>query len=234
MSAGGPYETKQNILTFIQKVNNKIVLSDITDAVYNSATEMINYKTDTNWEIFSGSQILNGTGENHVFSRIVPIVTLTNVVIIAKDETETELIVSGIDRQVWFNRDTGLIERISIRDDIRVTGSSTTIATSPVFPQGIENIRITGTFGRVDGSHESVATLALLQTLIVMKQMGFMFPTLARASDLIQERIGEYEYRVGDMQYSNLDKNQKLTLDGYIAHLFDCLPKDDKIWVEAV
>jgi len=229
--AGGPYETRANILTFLQKVKSDLVLADITDTVYNASTEMINNKTDTYWEIFAGDLYINGEGTDRFFSPVVPIVTLTNVQLIFRDGTTEDLITSGVDKQVWFNDETGEIARIDKygMDDITRDPDP-----GPRFPEGLKNIKITGTFGRDASNHDSLNILKLLQTLLVMKIMNFQFPSDFRQVDLIQERIGEYEYRIGDMQTSKVGKNQKMTLEGYIDYLFNLLPKDDAISVMGV
>jgi hypothetical protein len=224
---GGPYETKANILAFLQKLKSDLTLADITDMIYNASTEMINSKTDTYWEIFSGDLYQDGTGRDHVFCPVVPIATLTGLVIIATDETEDSLDVSGSDRQVWYNSKTGIIKRVNWYED-RIERDTDYGA---IFPLGVQNIKITGTFGRDATNHDTLNILKLLQTFICMKILGFQFPSKFNVVDAIEEKIGEYSYRIGDMQYTTNLKNQKFTLDGYIDMLFGLLPKDDQLEV---
>jgi len=224
---GGPYETKANILAFLQKIKSDLTLADISDVMYNSSTEQINNRTDTYWKIYSGSLYINGEGIGHIYSPVVPIATLTGLSIISSDLTEETLDVSGSDREVAFDIETGLIERIS-QFDLQVEKGIEYGESGSVFPIGIDNIKITGTFGRDALLHDSLNILKFLQTLIVARMMGFMYPTDFNAVDIAEEKIGEYSYKIGDMQYSNNDKNQKRTLEGYIEYLFSILPQDDK------
>jgi len=228
---GGPYASKSEVLGFLQKIKSDLTLADITDLVYFPPVQIINQRTDTHWEIFNGTILMDGHGENYILIPIVPIVTITEILIEKIDETTESLDLAGTDRQVWWNTDTGVLTRIN-PNNIDITRGRG-FFDGPLFPRGQQNIAVTGTFGR-DVGHDAEDILKLLHILLVMKIMNFQFPSKFRAVDLVQERIGEYEYRIGDMQYSRLDSNQKLTLDGYINMLFDTLPKDDQYTVEAV
>lgn len=224
---GGPYTTKSAIIAFISTIQSDVTIaeSDISDVMLASTTEQINYRTDTVWEVYSGTLYVDGRGEDFVFSPITPIVTLTGVAIIAQDTTVESLILTGTSREVWWNEETGCIKRINWDEShIEVDPQE-----GLYFPEGLKNIRLIGTFGRA--THANI--LAMLQTLLVLKLLTFKYPSTL-VLDLIMEKIGEYQYRVGDQATSRDPKNIKKTLDGYIEYLFDCLPKDDKLTVLAV
>jgi hypothetical protein len=221
---GGPYTTKAAIIDFISTIQSDIIITvnDISDVVLASTTEQINYKTDTAWQVYAGILYIDGNGERSIFSPLVPIVTLTELAIIGKDTTEEKLILTGINRQVWWNNETGCISRLD--------WDKSHIEVDPLwgeyFIEGQNNIRLTGTFGRATFAN----TLALLQQLMVFKILTFKFPDLK--TDMIMEKIGEYQYRIGEGAKNSV--NEKRTLDGYIDYLFSCLPKDDKLCVVAI
>lgn len=223
---GGPYVTKQAVVDFAVSLKTDLTVADITDAMLTATTQMINKETDTYWQVYAGDLYVDGRGEDFIFSPIVPIVTLTAVKIIDIDTTEESLTVSGTDREVWFNEETGLIKRIDYY-------GSTDIQRDPdpgaLFPEGVKNIKITGTFGRATYAE----LLAMLQTMLIIQMLRFKYPSEFN-TDLISERIGEYEWRASEMQYSKDPKNSKKTLDGYISYLYSMLPQDDKLCVLAV
>ncbi len=208
----GPYASKATILELGQKLKPDLVLADISDMFLNSATQIIEVKTGKTWDSpLTPILYIDGRGEPFVFSPITPIRTLTEVAIIAPDTTEELLDVSGSDREVWFNDITGEIKRISSFEDIARPYSGA------CFPEGIKNIRITGTFGKVS---TELPILELLQTLLVFQMLALIFPKEFRLTDLTGEKIGEYSYTLAAMEYSVNPDNQRKTLDGYIAWLF--------------
>jgi hypothetical protein len=221
--SGGPYATRVEIEAFASKMNPDFLSADLTDKEILAAQEIINERSDTVWNLFSGSKYVDGTGNPYIFSPIVPIVTLTSVKIIAIDTTETSLIVSGSTREIIADFETGMIKRVQ---GIGVEyGEENEIG--PYFPLGVQNIKLTGTFGQ---NGASANTLNLLQTLLCILTLSKKFSGKYN-SDLVMERIGEYEYRTDPMQYSKNPKNQKMTLEGYIDYLFESLPKEGSVCV---
>lgn len=228
---GGPYASKVEALAFINELVDGTILTstDITDAEMDMAKEIINNKTDTYWEVTtSGSLYLDGTGKDHVFSTIVPIVTLTKCEIIALDDTVESLVVSGSTKEIIYDPNTGLIKRVVVSEDDWLMKD--TDDESVFFPYGIRNVKITGTFGK---DSDSINILKQLQILLVLQLMQKKFVGKLNP-DLVMEKIGEYEYRVSEMQYAKDPKNTKLTLEGYIDFLFRSLPQDGKILVLGV
>jgi hypothetical protein len=228
---GGPYASKAEALAFINNLvdGTPLTSDDITDAEMSMANEIINNRTDTYWKVTtSGSLYLDGTGKNYVFSTIVPIVTLTACVIIALDDTTESLTVSGSAKEIIYDPNTGLIKRVVVSEDDWLMKD--TDDESVFFPLGIRNIKITGTFGK---DSDSINILKQLQILLVLQLMQKKFVGKIKP-DLVMEKIGEYEYRVSEMQYAKDPKNTKLTLEGYIEFLFKSLPQDGKILVMGV
>ena len=64
--------------------------------------------------------------------------------------------------------------------------------------------------------------------MLIVQLLSRKMPSIIK-SDVFMEKIGEYEYRMSDKLYGAENKdNKKLTIEGYINFLFDCLPKDGK------
>lgn len=214
----GPYATASEVLEFAINLKSDLVIGDIKDVFMNSATQIIEVKTGKTWDaIISRSLYVDGRGEPFVFCPIRPILTLTALAIISPDTTEESLDVAGTDREVWYNDETGLISRINDCEEIQRPYSGA------VFPHGVKNIKITGTFGKVS---TELPILKLLQILLVTQMLGLIFPSDFRLVDLKGEKIGEYSYTLADMEYSTNNDNQRKTLDGYIAWLFAQLDEE--------
>lgn len=223
------YVTAEDMVVFLRDLFPAIQESDITSILFSASFDEINQRSETTWQVTSVNQLADGRGSSVIFCPIVPIQTLTAVIIIAKDETEESLIISGTDRQIWFDNETGKIEIILGSTGIEVSGNEESpFKTSRVFPKGVRNIRMEGTFGRTTVP----ATVSFLQMLIILKYLSFQHPT-RYAVDLIQEKIGRYSKAFG-VPANQAVQNQKRGIDGMIEYLYSVLPQDDAIWIEAV
>jgi len=224
---GGPYATKADVVAFVNSsldVSDQICESDIADYEMLLAQEIINNRTDTYWEITSSptTLYLDGKGFTEIVCTLVPITSLTSISIIAIDGTETALVLTGINKNCVYDPDTGIIRRTYTNNEEFQMDSDDRGA---IFPEGIGNVKIVGTFG---GVRSSTNILKMLQIMLVIQLLGKKMPSIV-TSDIFMEKIGEYEYRMSDKLYSVENKdNKRLTLEGYINYLFDCLPKDGK------
>lgn len=213
-----PYITKAEVLVLAQILKSD--LTDIPDDFMDASGEIIEGKTKV-WEIVTADQYLNGEGTNFIFCPTVPINSLTGLYIIASDTSEESLDVSGTDRQVWFDGSTGQIRRIAVNRDIARYPDAGDLD-APLFPTGLQNIRISGNFGK--GPYK---ILKVLQTMLIFQMLERIYPKEFKAGDIVSEKLGEYSYNIGVMEYTKDPKNQKKTLEGYIDWLFDQLPKDE-------
>ena len=224
------YTSKGSALVILLDYNSSAVESDIPDYFVTAADDEINFRTDSQWEADSvdQTQLLDGRGVASIFSKIVPIVSLTEVVIIDDDESETSLDLSGSDREIRYNAETGEI--------FRITSSVTNLIERDVeddrggltFPDGVANVRVVGKFGRTQASD----LLRFIANMIILRMMSRKQPSKYAVAGKISERIGKYQYNLG--AGSGSGENQGLTLDGYINYLFNILPKQDSVWIEAV
>jgi hypothetical protein len=214
----GSFATAQEIATYIGAIDSTFILSSVSSIILDATTRLIQQKTEKTWSINYGPLYLDGRGEDFIFSPVTPIASLTGVFIIAPDLSEDSLTVSGVDRQVWFNEETGEIKFIDadVFDIVRDSVGSR-------FTKGIKNIRIEGVFG-VDAS--SAPTLKLLQCLLYLQLLGLQNSEFL-VGDIKSEKIGEYSYQLSDMEKSGNPKNQKKTLEGWINDLIDSLRDTD-------
>lgn len=225
-----PFTSKGSAVIFLRNYDPNIVEDDIPDYFVDAATEEINERSDTQWEIDTADQtfIIDGTGNRFIHVPTIPIISLTELVIINSDETEESLIVSGTNREIRFNKETGSIERFTLFEDAIEKGLDTSDIRATIFPVGNANIRIVGKFGRNEVSN----TLRLLANLIILRIMSKLNPGKFRAANLKSERIGKYAYTL-DSGVSG-GRTGNLTVDGYIDYLFEILPKDDALYIEAI
>jgi len=217
-----PYTTKLEVVTYLNSLKSagetQLVETDIPDSAFNGAGSIVDEKTGSRFAVFAGDLYVDGDGQNYIICPRVPIITLTGVTIINPDTSTEALVVSGTSRNIWFNEATGLIKRIAITVDRIEYGQE---HVDCVFPFGVKNIKMTGTFGGT-----SADVLALLQILETTRILGF-FMDFIKKTNLIEEQIGEYRYKLGDMQTGKDPNNARKTLDGYIEYLYNCLPQND-------
>jgi hypothetical protein len=217
-----PYTTKTEVIVYLNKLKGAgetpLVEADIPDSAFDGAGQIIDKKTESRFSVFAGDLYVDGDGQNYIICPRTPIVTLTGLVIIKTDLTTEALVLTTSSRNVWYNEATGLIKRIAVEVDRIEYGQE---QVDSIFPTGVKNIKMTGTFG---GTAANI--LALLQIMETSRILGFYMDFIKRAN-LIEEQIGEYRYKLGDMQTSKDPNNARKTLDGYIEYLYQCLPKDD-------
>lgn len=188
-----------DITEFFNKVKPGFVLSEIPDYVRNSAYQEILLRTDRKWEVRNATQLLNGRGDKWIFSRIVPIVSVSSMKIIKKDLEEIELVVDQTDdeRQVRFDKKTGAIELIR-----GISGIETDSITK--FPKGLENVELIGIFG--PSSNEEVNDiLRLLQLLIMLRNMSSLDPTNYKTG-IVQEKISRYSYKLSETGHKSVNE----------------------------
>jgi hypothetical protein len=217
-----PYTTKAEVISYLNKLKGvgetQLVETDIPDSAFNGAGRIIDEKTDSRFSVFAGSLFVDGDGQNYVICPRIPIITLTALVMIHTDLTTEALVLTTASRNVWYNEATGLIKRIAVEVDRIEYGQE---QVDSIFPTGVKNIKMTGTFG---GTCAEI--LALLQILETTRILGF-FMDFIKKTNLIEEQIGEYKYKLGDMQTGKDPNNARKTLDGYIEYLYTCLPEED-------
>jgi hypothetical protein len=217
-----PYTSKSEVVSYLNKLKGvgetQLVEADIPDSAFNGAGEIIDKKTRSRFSVFAGDLYVDGDGQNYVICPRTPIITLTALVIIKTDLTTEALVLTTASRNVWYHEATGLIKRIAVEVDRIEYGQE---QVDSIFPTGVKNIKMTGTFGGT-----SANTLALIQILETTRILGF-FMDFIKKTNLIEEKIGEYSYKLGDMQTGKDPNNARKTLDGYIEYLYSCLPKDD-------
>lgn len=209
---GAPYLTKSRLLAIAQQIDPNLVDADIIDEFFATAGEIIENRTRV-WDLET-SVILNGEGTNQIILPVAPIISLDSITIIASDLTETELIISGADRQIEYDPNISLIKAKKI-DLNRIEIES---YCWNIFPIGLQNIVVEGSFGK--GPNNILATLQTLLTFRFLRTTNGKFNQI----DLISETLGEYKWMSADMQYSKDPKNSKMTLDGMIEFLFSSLP----------
>lgn len=230
MADPGPYATATEIYNFLVQIKPTLQLSEITDSLITLATQIINQRADATWDLFIGNLYLDGKNEDWIMCPKIPIQAITALTIISIDGTEESITISGTDKQVEINNETGEIRAFDLTETEKVVRDQDRFW---LFPKGLQNIRITGTFG-VDAGGSASEILKMLTIMLVMQNLRFKDPESFRQMDLVSETIGEYKWQVGDMQYSSNLKNQKLTLEGYIDYLFNSLPKEDQIKIRDI
>jgi len=225
------FTSKGSVFVFLLGYNPNVVLDDIPDYFITAAEQEINNRTDTQWEIDSSDVtiLLDGSGTKFIHVNTVPIVSLTEVVLIFFDETEESLDISGANRNIRFNVETGVIERIQSSNNTLIERGDDPLRGS-VFLEGTANVRIVGKFGRSATDVEDI--LRLIANLSILRMMTFKDPSKFKAN-IIKEKIGKYDYMIGAKGRATGD-NEILNLDGYINYLYSVLPQDDALFIEAV
>lgn len=188
------------------------------------AFSMIKSKLDYVWDdpiTDTKILLLNGEGFDSVFVE-APITVLDSIEIINPDETEESLVVTGSTRQVYYDSATGKISlrrNVPYSSDVNLIDRGLDYYDGGVFPEGLENIRITGQFGAA-----VPAIVKMIEILNMYKLMQFQNPEVyKKAGNLVREQIGRYEYQLGTIGF---DKNSKhFSLDAYIDYLYELLPK---------
>lgn len=188
------------------------VVADINRAIQRGVDDFIERKTGVIYDSSTRTIVMNGNGERYLYLDERPIVELDEVKIIKKDLEEVTLVLTGTDRELWFDAETGKLEIIKHVDGLDDLFS----VTASKFLEGLSNIEITGKFvGTVD-------PLAKLVSLLLYSKQTQIFATGQEKFDLMEEKIGRYAYKVG-VPSNQSDQNQYKGLDGLIEWYFLCL-----------
>lgn len=231
MSEAIDFLNDDDIKQYFIRMNPLFKLSDVPDYVRKSSAQMLALKTDTIWEISNDILYADGIGANCIACPRVPIVELTDITIILANEEEISLRLTGEDRQVEWDKETGIIRLLQAFNIGIEIGLVTTFEETgnedeePSFPCGLQNVRITGVFG----TDCQLFLLKFIQLLLMSRAMQMM-DSKRYKYDLVKEKIGRYEYKL--MEGSS--NNNRMTLDGYIDYLCGLLPKEESFAIEAL
>lgn len=169
--------------------------------------------------------LVNGEGFDRIFVES-PINGLDSIEIINPDETEVSLVLTGSNRQVYWDSTTGTI---SLRRNKGFEENQSMLEYSldgfdgSVFPVGLENIRVTGQFGTA-----VPAVVKMIELLNIYKLLQFQQPDIyKKAGNLVREQIGRYEYQLGSLGFDKSSKNY--SLDAYIDYLCELAPKNNSV-----
>lgn len=221
-----------DIIDFFININPKFKLKDIPGFVRKASAETLQLKTETCWESSSDTILVDGLGTDCIQSSRVPIISISEVVIIRSNEVEVSLILSGENRHVVWDYETGIFSLLSNFNAGVEFGVVTTFEndglgdTTPVWPCGLQNIRIKGVFG---DDETPTSLLKLIQLLLIAKSMQMVSPSVY-TFDVVREKIGRYEYRLME---GNANSNRR-TMDDYIDYLCSLLPKIEFFGIEAI
>jgi len=211
------YVTKAEVVTFLSDIYSAIAEADISDLMLNQSWSIIENRTELEWDINEAASTirLNGTGENHIFvpPAYLPITSLTSIIMYKSDETTTTLTLSGDERQVWWDPDTGRIEMVEPDSSLTIFLDEDDVYVVNTFVYGVNNIYVTGIFGSTVPD-----MVKFLQMLLILKAFTIKDPSHFKV-DLMAEKMGKYEYKMG-VPSSQAEKNQYKGLDGYIEFLF--------------
>jgi len=206
------YVTTDEIVEFMEVINPNFLDTDIMDLTVNAMYELINRRIDGAYAEEEATLYQDGRGDRFLFSPQIPIVELESVTIIHEDETETDFVLSGTDRNIWWDNNTGAIW--TYREDdvpIEYNGDYTK------FPDRFNSVRLVGTFGTVPND-----LVKQLQLMLILKQYSLLQPSVY-VSDVISEKIGRYEYKLANAS-NVLPENQRKGIDGWIHFLFSQIP----------
>lgn len=215
------YVTEDEIVAFMEMINEDFTISDINEMVVNAMYQVINSKMDTVYAEQTVSLLLDGRGERFIFSTRIPMANITRIATVNLDGSETPFIINGTGKNVWWDENTGYIWTDRENEGIEFNGDS-----SP-FPDRPVSVRLNATFGVV-----ATDIVKQLQLMLILKQYSLMQPSVY-ASDIISEKIGRYEYKLANA--SNVEpSNQRKGVDGWISFLFECLPSEDSFAMESI
>ena len=216
------FATKEEMVEILQEINSSITVADIPDMLVGSTADFIRSQLDfyvrTDVE---DTLYIDGNGENIVFSRFIPIVSLTSITIIDEVQgTEMALTLTGDDKNVIWDGITGYIEYLN-RNDVLDEDEILT------FPDKPDSVKLVGYFGEYPSS-----LVKYLQTLLVLKHFT-IFNRKLYPMDLVEEKIGRYSYKVATT--SSMEPiNQKKGIDGYIEWLLNTLKVDSGLGMESI
>jgi hypothetical protein len=232
------FVTDAEIVEFFKGVteNASFAVTDIPLLIRGNATtagtafDLIVQRSQYNWQPSSITETLyfNGEGIRSFFVRPIPILTLTEVKVFYPGGSEYAYTLTGDDKNIWWDPDTGCVSTDQGTGALGGIEFGTEPYSAPdIFPNGLQNIMIKGTFGI-----NTPAIAKMLQLLIMYKQLEFQNPTVyKKAGNIVEEQIGRYSYKLGMIGTS---KTTYKSLDDYIDSLFDALPHDNTYAFEAV
>lgn len=215
------YVTEQEIVDFMELINEDFTVNDISEVVVNAMYQVINSKMDTVYDEVTKSIYVDGTGDRFIFCPQIPMKNITKIAIVELNGEEVGFIINGLNRNIWWDENTGKVWTDREYFGIEYNGDRAPFPNRPV------SVRIDGTFGTV-----STELVKQLQLMLILKQYSLMQPSVY-ASDIISEKIGRYEYKL--VNASNVEpSNQRKGVDGWIAFLFECLPSEDTLGMESI
>jgi hypothetical protein len=214
------YASKAEIAAILTSMGMTVVEADVSDNILYSSKLRLDDLTGTSWGASDQTIYIDGKGHKSVMCPNIPINTLTSVTVIAKNEDETSYDLSGDDRQIWWDGETGLIQVIKWdRADIAVS----TPSEFTVFPVGVKNVKIVGNFGRA-----VTELVKLAQALLAFKQFSILNPE-TYPSNLVMEKIGNYQYKLAEGKSPDV-----VTFDAYINQIIEELKNEDSMVLEEI
>jgi len=219
--------TEDEITEFFTLVDSTFTIADVPPFVRSAAYQEILERSDFDWEEKVQTIYEDGRGTKEVFCPVLPIIALTEVVIVSQTLGETSLNVDQTDddRQIWYDAATGKIEIIQPIGGIEVAGADN--ATASVFPTGVQNIKLVGTFGQDSPS----SILSLLQLYLMLRNMARTDPAKWGKGDIVSEKIGKYQY---ELYGRGSTQSHRQSLDQYIDYLFSVLPSNNTFFYDNV
>ena len=214
------YASAAEIAAILTSFGITVDATDITDQMLHSTKVMLEKKTGTKWVKYYNHRLwIDGRNHNSIMCPIIPISNLHEVTVIGKDLEETTFTMTGDDRQIWWDGETGKIEIIAF--------DSYDIAKGPpfdynYFPEGVKNVRLRGTFGKLADD-----TVKTAQAFMVLKQLSMVQPK-TYALGYSMEKIGNYQYKLG------FTGGKYVSLDMYIDNLLEDLKCADTMWMEEI
>ena len=206
-------------LNFVRKPGTSAVaVGDINDTLYYGTNDALVRKTGSSWDITERQLLLNGQGDKVIYVPYVPINDLVSLTIRKKNTETVDITLTGSERQVWWDSETGRIEMIAHVDDL---GGLLSVEPSE-FPKGMENVAVVGSFGTTPPNlAKYVYCLMYLKQLTISDKARF-------GLDMVMERIGRYEYRIG-VPSNQAVPNQYKGIDGLIEWYLQELIEDKMV-----
>ena len=214
------FVTKAEVVLQLKIANPSIVEADISDNLLASTAELLSSKIGDTFiaDTVDTTMLVDGNDNSYIFTNRVPIASLTSVKIISSNATEKEeLIISGVNSQVWVDYSKGKIEFIRSRDI--EDGEESPIMYFPLRPSSVE---IIGKFGSA-----STDLVKYTQILLILQALSVLNPSVYK-TDLISEEIGKYKW----VSSSTLKKGA--TLKDYIDECMTAINATGRIDVEGI
>ena len=225
------FVSDDEIVQFFISIDPDFCMKNLPSYIRPSAAEMVACKTNTEWELSNDTLYVSGNREEVIICPRTPIVELTDITIVFGSGAERSLKLTDEDREIQYACDTGVIRLLRpITHDQGIAildGTSTDIddINFPArFPQGLNNIRITGLFG-----NKHLALLKLLQLLFMGKTMQIL-DSDTYSFGKFKEKIGRYEYQLG----SSSKSTTIMSFDDYIQFICELLPDTEGFYIGSI